>query len=345
MGGEEYVSARYHSAQNRYGRLLFLLDMSTFGLRSMPGLILIGLGLIVLFPSAGFYPEFSEIYFFTVTTMLIRILTFMGTVVTSGGRVAIDFRAAFDLKELTGRVEKKPDQPVTENLISEVTQIKLTDLCCGYLAEHPVLSNVSAELVAGRTYALVGKSGSGKSTLSDVLLGLLPPQSGAIQITDHHYHQINMASLRKKVVLVEQQTRIFSDTVRENITFGFAASQQEVEQAVEASGLSDFIASLPNGLETRLDYQGANLSGGQRQRIGLARALVRNPDVLILDEATSALDSSTRDLILQHLRELFQDKILLFITHDHHLTQTVDEIWHIKQGKLGIEVITTVVDA
>lgn len=107
--------------------------------------------------------------------------------------------------------------------------------------------------------------------------------------------------------------------------------------AVEVAGLSEFIRSLPNGLETRLDYQGANLSGGQRQRIGLARAIVRQPDVLILDEATSALDGQTRDMVLQHLRELFHDKILLFITHDNHIIQSVDEVWHIKNGKLMIE--------
>ena len=200
-----------------------------------------------------------------------------------------------------------------------------------------VLTDVSVQLVAGRSYALVGKSGSGKSTLSDVLLGLLAPMSGELKIGNLPYNQIDLASLRRKVVLVEQQTRIFSGTVRENIEFGLTPAVEDVLVAVEAAGLAEFINSLPEGLETRMDYQGANLSGGQRQRIGLARAIVRQPDVLILDEATSALDSHTRDFVVQHLHTLFHDKILLFITHDNHVIQTVNEVWHIKKDKLVIE--------
>jgi len=345
MAGEEFVSERYRKFNNRYGYILFLLDIFTHGSRSLPGLILIVLGLFVMFPTSGFFPEFSAIYFFTVTTMLIRVLAFLGTAVSSGGRVVIDFRAAFDLEEIIGSSEKHPASISTGKVISSVPGISISNLSCGYVADHPVLTGITAHMSAGRSYALMGKSGSGKSTLSDVLLGLLPPMSGNLQIGNLDYQQIDLSSLRRKVVLVEQQTRIFSDSVRENIAFGLKPTDAEVSLAIETAGLSEFIASLPNGLNTRLDYQGANLSGGQRQRIGLARALVRKPDVLILDEATSALDSHTRDVILQHLRTLFRDKILLFITHDTHITRNVDEIWHINKGGLSIEAAAPAVNS
>jgi ATP-binding cassette subfamily B protein len=139
------------------------------------------------------------------------------------------------------------------------------------------------------------------------------------------------------VVLVEQQTRIFSGSVRENIAFGLTPSDAELRVAIETSCLGEFIDSLPQGLDTLLDYQGANFSGGQRQRIGLARAIVRQPDMLILDEATSALDGLTRDIVLKHLKNMYRNKILLFITHDNNVIKTVDEVWSIKKGGLIIE--------
>lgn len=337
MAGEWFVVQRYRKFIDRYGRVLFLLDVFNHGSRTLPGLILILLGLIALFPSAGLFQEFSAIYFFTVTTMLIRVLSFLGAAVSSGGRVAIDIRAAFDLEDIIGHKETREAAPPTGKLISSVHGISMSNLSCGYLSGQPVLTGVSAQLSAGRSYALVGKSGSGKSTLSDVLLGLLPPMDGELLIDKLSFHQIDLASLRRKVVLVEQQTRIFSGSVRENIALGLTLTDSEVHDAVNAAGLSEFISLLPECVETRLDYQGANLSGGQRQRIGLARAIVRKPDVLILDEATSALDGQTRDVILRYLKELFRDKILLFITHDSHIIQSVDEVWHIKKGKLIIE--------
>jgi ABC-type bacteriocin/lantibiotic exporter with double-glycine peptidase domain len=136
---------------------------------------------------------------------------------------------------------------------------------------------------------------------------------------------------------VEQQTRMFSGTVRENIAFGLAVTDSEMRTAVDAAGLQDFLSALPDGLETRLDYQGANISGGQRQRIGLARAIVRQPDVLVLDEATSALDSQSRDMVVEHLRQIFRRGILVFITHDNNIIRTTDEVWHLKKGKLVVE--------
>jgi len=337
MAGEEFVAQRYRNFITRYGRVLFHLDVFNHGARSLPGLILIAFGLVVLFPSVGLFQDLSAIYFFTVTTMLIRVLSFLGTAVSSGGRVAIDIRAAFDLEDIIGGPASSDQPPLVTEVISSVRNISMSNLSCGYAPGHPILTDISAQLEAGRSYALMGRSGSGKSTLSDVLLGLLTPMSGKLQIGNLHYEQIDLASLRRKVVLVEQQTRIFSGSLRENIAFGLTPTVAEVQIAVKTAGLSEFISALPDGLETRLDYQGANLSGGQRQRIGLARAIVRRPDVLILDEATSALDRHTRDLVLQHLRTLFHDKILLFITHDNHIIQIVDEVWHIKKDKLVIE--------
>ncbi len=336
MGGEKFVADRYKNVINRHGRVLFLLDAFNHGYRSIPGLILVLVALVFLYPTNDYGENFTVVYFFTVTTMLIRILAFMGSVVASGGRAIIDMRGINDLNEILAKKKRKYDAS-NKRIISSIVEISINCLYCGYVKNNPILNNINAKLVAGRSYALNGKSGAGKSTFCDVMLGMLDPISGEILIGENPYSMVDLTSLRRKIVLVEQQTRIFSGSLKDNITLGFKASKNDLQIAINCAGLTEFIQSLERGLETRLDYQGANLSGGQRQRIGIARAILRNPDVLILDEATSALDMHTRNQIVDNIKKMFCEKILLFISHDSFITNTVDEVWHIKDGILVVE--------
>jgi ABC-type nitrate/sulfonate/bicarbonate transport system ATPase subunit len=174
----------------------------------------------------------------------------------------------------------------------------------------------------GKTYAIVGPSGSGKSTLADILLGLVPPQAGTVSVNDG---QRSLADVRGRIMLVEQQPKIFSTTVRENLLFGHQADDDTLWAALRMVDMQDHISAMRHGLDTPLSYLGENLSGGQRQRIGIARALVRRPDVLILDEATSALDAATRALVVGNIRAHLQDGILVFITHDAEIAELADE--------------------
>lgn len=336
MAGEGYVGERYFRQIHRYAKVLFMLDAFNHSTRTLPGLILVAGALVALFPGSSVSGDMSVVYFFTVTTMLIRVLSFLGTAVQSAGHVAVDIRAVFELDDILGKNEAPKSQHRGIS-ISSVRNITLSDLDCGYSAAHKVLSGVTVQVSAGRSYAVIGKSGSGKSTLADVFLGLLLPLKGELLIDGVSYRKLDMSTLRRHVVLVEQQTRIFSGSLRENITFGLSVSDENVLDAIDLAGLRDFVQSLPSGLDTRLDYQGANLSGGQRQRVGLARALVRKPDVLILDEATSALDSHTRDVILARLHQSFKDRVLIFITHDEKVCRMTDEVWNVEGGVLRIE--------
>lgn len=338
MGGENFVVGQYKSQQTRYGYVLFLLDMMNYGAKTLPALVLLLFALVALYPSAGYFSDISSIYFLAVATMLIRVLSFFGTALASGGRAAIDIRAAFDIGEVIGESQKQTPRLNVEKSIRlpSISSIRMTEVSCGYLNSEPVLIGVSATMNSGCSYALTGESGSGKSTLSDVLLGLLPPVSGVLHVGNYSYQDIDLTLLRQKVILVEQQTRIFTGTVRENIAFGLPLSDEQINKGIYLSELTDFIHSLPEGLDTELEYQGANLSGGQKQRIGLARAIVRNPDVLILDEATSALDPQTRNSIVEKVLDLYKNKIVLFITHDSYITKKVHAIWHIEESRLCI---------
>jgi len=341
MAGEKFVVNRFVGFIDRYTRALFSLDMFNHAARALPAIFLIAVGLVSLYPRAGFFGEVSTVFFFSVVAILIRILAFLGEAVTAGGRVIADVRVAFELEDVLENAEPVLELP-SNDLSTSVREVSFRDLNYAYKTNHAVISGISGRLVAGRCYALVGRSGSGKSTLADLLLGLLSPQQGELRLNGIAYAKLSMSSLRQRVVLVEQQTRIFSGTIVDNIAFGLTLRDSDLQNAIEYAGLREFVESLPQGIDTELDYQGANLSGGQRQRIGLARALVRQPDLLILDEATSALDSLTRDSLLKGLRELFRDRILLFITHDANVIKCVDEVWHIKKGKLVVEANETI---
>lgn len=338
MAGEAFVANRFRDIILRYTRTLFRLDMYNHSSRTLPGVMLIIVGLVVLYPRAGFFEDVSTIFFFSVVAILIRILSFLGEAVTAGGRVIADVRVAFELEDvIENALGKSSIEDTQDEIIEPVREVAFHDLVYSYKPQQPVVSGISGRIIAGKCYALVGRSGSGKSTLADLILGLLKPQFGNLSINGVSYSKVSVYSIRRKVILVEQETRIFSGTIWENVAFGLPATAAEMTEAIKYAGLEEFVSSLPDGLQTRLEYQGSNLSGGQRQRIGLARALVRNPDVLVLDEATSALDAQTVDTVLTALRQMFKDRILIFITHDHHLMKLVDEIWHIKKGKLLIE--------
>jgi ATP-binding cassette subfamily B protein len=338
MGGEGYVATKYLDLIVRYSKTLFFLDFHNSSIRLIPGLILIVLSLIFLFPSNDLIGKISVVSLFSIFAILTRILSSLSVVVSSGGKMLIDIHSAIDLNDvIRNQGVRNRSEELFRERISQIKTIELCNLSCGYETNSPILLEISGKLISGRSYALVGESGAGKSTLSDILLGLLAPISGCINIGSLSYEKIDIRSIRRKVILVEQQTRIFSASIRDNIKFGLSCTEDEINFAVDASGLRVYVDSLSYGLDTLLDYQGSNLSGGQRQRIGLARALVRNPDVLILDEATSALDVQTRDLVLSNLFELFKDKIILFITHDKAITEMLDEVWNISNRKIEIK--------
>ena len=336
IAAEKYVNLKYGATLNQYTKTLYSIDIFNHSSRTLPGLLLIVIGLIILFPGFQLAGDVPVIFFFTVIAIIIRILSFLGIVVFSAGRIVADIGAIYDL----GHIMSLPrTQQIAKDkaLIESVREIDIFNLSCGYIDGKDIIKKVSCELRAGKVYAVIGASGSGKSTLSDALLGHLRPTSGGIFIGKVSYDEISTMSLRQKIVLVEQQTRIFSGNIRENIQFGFNATTGQIKGAVKVAGLDEFAGELDDWLDTILEYQGANLSGGQRQRIGIARAVLREPDVLILDEATSALDFQTRDLVLTSLRERFVDKILIFITHDPMIANSADEVWTLKGGGLSIQ--------
>ncbi len=183
-------------------------------------------------------------------------------------------------------------------------------------AAEPVLKDVTMHVNAGQTIAIVGESGSGKSTLLSLLIGFMPPKSGRILIDGKDITNIDLKSYRRFISVVPQTPLLFTGTLRENITYGLTdVTEEQINQAVEAADLKKLVDELPSGLETNLEEHGANLSGGQRQRITIARAIIRNPKVIILDEATSALDVISEREIQKALNQLISNRTTFVVAH------------------------------
>ncbi|BCL38069.1 heterocyst formation ABC transporter subunit HepA [Nostoc sp. MS1] len=213
--------------------------------------------------------------------------------------------------------------------------IDLVSVDFGYTADNLVLHNITMTIERGKTTALVGASGAGKTTLADLIPRFYDPIQGQILIDGIDSQKLEINSLRQKMAIVSQDTFIFNTSVRENIAYGTqGASQAEIREAAKLANALEFIEQMPEGFETRLGDRGVRLSGGQRQRIAIARALLRDPDILILDEATSALDSVSERLIQESIEKLAVGRTVIAIAHRLSTIAKADKVVVLEQGRI-----------
>ena len=200
-------------------------------------------------------------------------------------------------------------------------------------SEHNVLNHLNLHVKQGETIALVGESGAGKSTILNLVIGFHLAEEGKLLIDGKDMRDIDLRSYRKHLAVVPQTSILFSGTIRENIIYGCEnVSEEELARVVEAANLKDLIESLPDGLDTFVGEHGGMLSGGQRQRISIARALIRNPKVIVLDEATSALDSISEKLIQEALGNLTRGRTTFVVAHRLSTIRDADRIAVIADG-------------
>jgi len=242
------------------------------------------------------------------------------------------------MERIVDTLETSPDVKEAPDAIA-LTQIQgkveFRDVDFGYEPGQLVLKDISFVAEPGKVIALVGPSGGGKSTLVNLIPRFYDPIDGEVLVDDHNLRRVKTGSLRNHTGIVLQETFLFAGTLRENIKYGKPeASDEEVVQAAMAANAHDFIMEFPDGYETEVGERGVRLSGGQRQRIAIARALLRNPRLLILDEATSALDSETEHLIQEALAILMQNRTSFVIAHRLSTVMNADEILVIDEGRI-----------
>ncbi|WP_339459580.1 heterocyst formation ABC transporter subunit HepA [Nodularia spumigena] len=205
----------------------------------------------------------------------------------------------------------------------------------GYDADTLVLNNITLSIEKGKTTALVGGTGAGKSTLIDLIPRFYDPTEGNVLIDGINIRQFDISSLRQKIAVVSQDTFIFNTTVGNNISYGTeGATEAEIRKVAQLANALEFIEEMPEGLNTQLGDRGVRLSGGQRQRIAIARALLRDPEILILDEATSALDSVTEHLIQESIEKLSVGRTVIAIAHRLSTIAQADKVVVLEQGRI-----------
>jgi ATP-binding cassette, subfamily B, bacterial MsbA len=202
-------------------------------------------------------------------------------------------------------------------------------------SEKPALQAISMTIPQGKTTAFVGPSGAGKSTLINLICRFYDPTSGTVYADDQPLPSLELHSWRSRIAVVSQDIYVFGTTVRDNIAYGrLDATDTDVVDAAKLANAHDFIMELPQGYDTKVGDRGIRLSGGQRQRLALARAIIRDPDILILDEATNALDSISENLIQEALNALSQDRTVIVIAHRLSTVEQADQIIVLKEGQV-----------
>ena len=214
-----------------------------------------------------------------------------------------------------------------------IDKISVDNLVLKY-GEKTALDGVNIKINKGETVAFVGDSGGGKSSMVNALLRFYDTESGNITINDTNLKDIKIDSLRKSISIVTQKTYIFNDTIGKNITYGLEYDEEKIHKILKLVNASTFVNDLPDGIDTILDESGTNLSGGQKQRIAIARALYRNPKILILDEATSALDNKSESVITELLDTVTKDIVTIIIAHRLSTIKYANNIFFFKKGKI-----------
>ena len=320
LHSERFVMATYAAQIHAYVRMLLAIDAIKAGVKSFPAIFLLLLAVLILRPGAEL--SISDAGLFAGTVIIIRVFASLGQLVTAGSQLLTDIRVVHEISNLIALAQARPPESTTRSP-APVRNLTLVDVSFAYGDRGTVLDRVSFRFEAGKAYAVVGPSGAGKSTLADILLGLTTPDSGTVLVNEG---RVTLDAARRRFTLVEQQSKIFSTTLRENLLLGTQLPDAQLFTALELVSLDEMVRGLDKGLDTRLTYLGENFSGGQRQRLGIARALLRNPEVLILDEATSALDGPTRAQVVAKLRHHLRDGIIIFITHDTEIAELADEV-------------------
>ncbi|WP_435184963.1 ABC transporter ATP-binding protein [Halobellus sp. EA9] len=320
-------------------------------IKFFPGLrVLSGVGFVLTFVLGGvwvltYQQTGSAPFFFTgrltpgefvgfilFTQRFIWPMAQFGQIINMYQRAYASAARIFGLMDEPARIEEAPD---AEALAVDVGRVVYDDVTFGYDAEETTIEDVSFAVDGGETLALVGPTGAGKSTVLKLLLRMYDVDEGSISIDGTDVREVTIPSLRKSIGYVSQETFMFYGTVAENIRYGtFGATHEEVVEAAKAAEAHEFIENLPDGYDTEIGERGVKLSGGQRQRLSIARAVLRDPDILVLDEATSDVDTETEMLIQRSLDRLTEDRTTFSIAHRLSTIKDADRIVVLEDGRI-----------
>ena len=326
---QRVVELSLYAARFRGGFASFVI-LALFG--GIVGVVWFGAGLV----QAGEMNLADLFTFILYTTFIGASISGMGDLYAQINKTVGASERLFEILEEDAEISIEESAHAQAAIISG--NVSYQDVHFSYPSRKdlPVLKGISFDIKAGEKIALVGYSGAGKSTIIQLLLRFYDYQSGVIRIDGKPLKEFGISELRKNVAIVPQEVMLFGGTIRENILYGKpSASQEEVYDAAKRAHALEFIDTFPEQFETIVGERGIKLSGGQRQRIAIARAILKNPKILILDEATSSLDAESERLVQIALDELMQNRTTIVIAHRLATIRKVDQIYVIRNGQIA----------
>jgi subfamily B ATP-binding cassette protein MsbA len=344
IGGVRLVKSfgTHAHEQNRFGRasqrhMMHYIRMKLYGALSAPTSELLGTFSFAVVLWYGGHRVLNGGLPAENLVMFVAAMLFVITPLKNLSKLSVLVQQALGSAQRVFAVLDTPGEPLGEGkrAASFEREIHYDNVDFEYIAGEPVLRNVSFTAVRGDIVAIVGSSGAGKTTLVDLLPRFYPCTEGRILFDGVDTREFTLESLRSLMGIVTQETILFNDTVYNNISYGTShADKDAVERAAQAANAHDFILELPNGYETVVGDRGAQLSGGQRQRIAIARAILRDPQILIFDEATSALDSESEALVQEAMDRLLEGRTTFVIAHRLSTIRHADKILVLERGRL-----------
>ncbi|TGE05200.1 ABC transporter ATP-binding protein [Hymenobacter fodinae] len=337
FNAQDYIKGKFEDQNNQYARTSRAIDntrdlaspFSEFaGVSVVAGLLYFG-GTLIL----GGQSDLNGETFIGYVILFSQVLTPAKALSSSFGNIQRGLVAGERVLSIIDTEPVIRDKPKAQVLPPFEQQIELRNLQFAY-GDTPVLQDINLTIKKGRTVALVGPSGGGKSTLADLLPRFYDPTGGQMLIDGHDVRDCTIHSVRDQMGIVTQESILFNDTIFNNIRFNTQATESEVIEAARIANAHDFITATPEGYQTMIGDRGSRLSGGQRQRLSIARAILRNPPILILDEATSALDTESEKLVQEALTRLMQNRTSLVIAHRLSTVQHADEIVVLQHGRI-----------
>ena len=338
FGTEAYETKRFKKEQDRYynlisrrARLRLTASPITETIGAVIGVSLLWVGGLDVLVAGTMSPE-DFIRFILILFSVLGPIRLLSNVSVDLQKGAASAQRVFAILDQPPEIIDNPNA-ITLNTFSG--EIDFQNVSFNYIEGETVLNGISFSIPKGKVVAIVGPSGSGKSTIADLIPRFYDIGSGAILMDGINIRDAKLASLRNQMGIVTQETILFNETIEFNITYGVENySQRELELAAQAANAYDFILDQPKGFQTIIGEKGVKLSGGQRQRLAIARAILRNPLILILDEATSSLDTESERKVQTALEHLMQDRTTLVIAHRLSTIQRADSIVVLDKGQI-----------
>ncbi len=338
FAAERREADRYDLAKTRYAGAATKVSQSLAMLNAVQSGIM-NLGFLVMTVLAGYMTVRGELRIGDISALILLLMNLYQPLNILGWAYREIKQATVDLERLDQLLDEEPqvaDRPAAAIMEKPAGSVRFENVSFSHAGRSPSVDAVELDIPAGAMLGLAGPSGAGKSTLLRLLLRFFDPDSGRILIDGRDVSEVTQESLRSHIAVVPQEVLLFNDTLRENVLYGRPeADEDALWDALERAQLKGFAETLPDGLDTRVGERGVKLSGGERQRVGVARAILKNPPILVLDEATSALDSDTEIEVQAALAEAARGRTTLAVAHRLSTIARADQIAVMDSGRIA----------